>query len=287
MFGALLILVATSAEEIGGSLGKYTITKHLERPFTTVFTATLAGFLGMLAIGTMLPLNFFGPHFPGGFVFSTESLPTFLPRVILEIAQAQVGIFAIIKADRSTFAFLRTLTIPLLLVVDLALGYSMTSAQLVGTLLIIGSLALLFGHHGIKKRGATLVLFTALNAVLTISLYKYDVTHFNSVEAEQGLTLLIMLVYFFTLATLRKERPLRHLLHPAQLGQFVTGAIANTAFSFAILYLPASVATAAKRALSVLFALIAGSIYFKEHHLYVKVAALLCVVAGIVSISLL
>ncbi|TSC87016.1 MAG: Uncharacterized protein G01um10148_121 [Parcubacteria group bacterium Gr01-1014_8] len=286
MFGAFLVAIATFAEELGSSVGKYTIAKRLERPFTTGFTSTLAGLIGILIIGLYLPLNYFAPHFPGGFVFSLASLPTLIPRVILEVAQSYVTLFAVIRADRSTFAFLRVLTIPLLLVADLVLGYAMTSAQILGTVAIVASLALLFGYHGIKKRGSLLVLFTALNAVVTISLYKYDITYYNSVEAEQGIILFVLVVFFFTMATMKRERPLHRIFHPAQLAQFATGAIANGMFSFAILYMPASVATAAKRALSVFWAICSGSIYFKEHHVYLKVAALGCVVVGIISISL-
>jgi len=60
----------------------------------------------------------------GSFGFSMASLPTFGARLLLEIILSTTTITAIAKSDRTTFTFLRTTTVPLLLLVDLALGYA-------------------------------------------------------------------------------------------------------------------------------------------------------------------
>ncbi|MBI5456245.1 hypothetical protein HY969_00725 [Candidatus Kaiserbacteria bacterium] len=286
MFGAFLIGFATLAEEIGSSVSKYTIAHHKERPYSMAFVAHLAGLIGIVTIGTLLPAHFFAPNFPSGFTFSSASLPTLIPRIVLEMAQAHVAIFAVVLASRSTFSFIRILTIPLLLAVDFVLGYALGYAQVVGITLIILALVFLFRNHGIEKRGAGLVLFTAVNAVLTISLFKYNIAHFNSVEAEAGITLVVLTLYFFVLAIAKKERLSRHMLHPSLLLQFVSGSIATIAFSFAFLYMPPSIATAGKRALSSLWALGAGAVYFKERHILVKAAALCGLILGLVLLAL-
>lgn len=96
-------------------------------------------------------------------------------------------------ADRSTYGFLRVLTIPLLLLVDLALGYSLSQGQIVGVSILTLSVLLLLLNHGLRTKGIGFVLLSAVNAVVTLSLFKYDITHFNSVEVEQGITQLVLL----------------------------------------------------------------------------------------------
>jgi drug/metabolite transporter (DMT)-like permease len=279
MLGAALVAIGTLAEEVGASVSKYSIARKMERQYTLGFASNLAALIAILALGVLVPAHFFAPNFPGGFVFSIASLPTLLLRIVLEVAQAHISWRALIVAERSTFAFIRVLTIPLLLLVDVMLGYPLSMFQVIGICFVVGGLLFLFQNHGIKKLGAGLVLFTALNAVATISLFKYDIEHFNSVEVEQGLALGAVVVYFFLMAHVRRERPLAHLLHPAERVQLLTGCISNTALSFAYLYLPPSVATAGKRALSGLFALVAGAFYFNERHIAVKITTL-CLVAG-------
>ena len=72
----------------------------------------------------------------------------FIIRFIFEVIQSEVQLRALQFADRTTFGFLRTLTIPLLLVVDLVLGYMLTITQFVGVLLVTLSLIFMFsGKH--------------------------------------------------------------------------------------------------------------------------------------------
>ena len=287
MLGALLVAIGTLSDEIGSSVGKYTIRHRIERPYTIGLASSVAGLAGILAIGLFFPTHFFGPGFPGGFTFALVSLPTLVPRIILEIVQSHVTLLALVRAERSTFAFIRVLTIPLLLLVDVAFGYSMSTYQMVGILCIAaGLLLILFRSHGIARKGAGLTLFTALNAVLTISLYKYDITYFNSVEAEQAIVLFVIVAYFVIMAHYKKERPLAHLLHPAERTQLLSGIIANTTLSFSFLYLQPSVATAGRRGLSGLWALGAGAFYFKEKHIVVKAVTLCLTIGGIVLLTL-
>jgi drug/metabolite transporter (DMT)-like permease len=286
MIGALLVGLGTLIEEIGSSVSKSAITRRIERPYTMGFATHVAGIIGLTAIGLLIPAHFFAPNFPGGFVFDPASLPTVLLRIVLEILQAHFSLRALVLAERSTFAFIRTLTIPLLLFVDIVLGYMISLYQMAGILFVVAGLFYLFKNHGIHKRGAWLTLFTALNAVATISLYKYNITHFNSVEVEQGIMSLAIVGYFFFMADRNKEKPIKHLFHPAERVQLITGCFAQLTLSFAYLYLPPSVATAGKRALSSLWALAVGAFYFHERRIFVKVITLLLVVVGIALLAI-
>jgi len=70
-------------------------------------------------------------------VLSTQSLPILGPRVLVEIALNYAAALAVARADRSTIAFMRLLTIPLLLATDVTLGYHITPLQIAGVCVIL------------------------------------------------------------------------------------------------------------------------------------------------------
>src|SRR3989338_2659827 len=190
MFGIFLLASGAFFSEVGVSLGKEEVARRKENIYTYGF---LSLFLSTLAFFVIVLLR-------GKFLFSLESLPTLSLRIGLEILQAYVSIRAITTADRSTFGFLRVLTIPLLLLVDLALGYSLAINQIIGSGILTLSILFLFLNHGLSSKGIGLVLFSAVNAVILISLFKYDITYYNSVEVEQGIIQVILLIFFALMA---------------------------------------------------------------------------------------
>ncbi|MBI5005278.1 MAG: hypothetical protein HZC03_01600, partial [Candidatus Lloydbacteria bacterium] len=185
-------------------------------------------------------------------------------------------------ADRSTFGFIRTGTIPLLLAVDIMLGYSITTGNIVGIIVIALGFLILFINHGVQKRGAWLVAFTAVNAAATISLYKYNITHFNSIVAEQGLITLILMGYFFCMAYVSaKENPLSFLKKRIFLGQSLSSGIAGIISSFAYGFAPASIIAAASRSFEIFWAIISGKKYFHEKSTATKFISMFFVAVGL------
>lgn len=287
MLGILLTAVGSFVEEISVSVGKWETSRGKEGVLSLGFLNYFWMTLFFFSFAFLIPKDFFAPGFPGGFVFSMASLPTLIPRVILEILQAIVGAYAIVIADRSTVGFLGILTIPLLLLADFILSYSIGLPQLAGMSLIIASLILIFINHGIRRKGVWLVVFTSINAVITISLFKYDVTYFNSVEAEQGLVCLILVIFFFIMSIVRtKVNPFNLLKHPIFFMQSFFMGIGGSLVSFAYFFGTASIITAAKRAFNVLFAMLSGKIYFHEKKLWVKILSFILIVAGLALLAL-
>ena len=125
------------------------------------------------------------------------------------------------------------------------------------------------------------MLFTAVNAVATLSLYKYDITHFNSVETEQVLVQLVLLIYFFVLAVVvARENPFTFLRKRAFIAQASASGLATSFTSYAYIFAPASIITAALRASAVLFSVVSGEYYFKEKRLLLKISAVCGILAG-------
>lgn len=276
MIGFALVILASLFEEIGSSIGKFEVDNKKESIYTF-------GFL-MLLWGTVF--LFISAFIRDAFIFSLASLPTLFVRSVLEIGQAHFTMLAIARAERSTFGFLRIITIPLLLVADVVLGYTVGIYQIAGIGIIIAALIILFMNHGIKKEGAWLTILTSVNAVATISLFKYDITYFNSVEVEQIIIHVVLLVYFFVMAMLLvKENPIRFLKNRLFLWQSITAGVGTVLMSFAYLFAAASVITTVKRAASIVWAMLFGNVYFKEKRLLVKLVSLVLIAIGLIFLA--
>lgn len=278
MIGVILTFFASLFEEISSSIGKKEINKSEEDVYTM-------GFLGFLWPTLFYAIIIFFVR--GQFIFSWDSWPTFSIRAILEIIEAHCALIALSKADRTTFTFVRILTIPLLLLVDLILGYALHLPQLLGITLIVISLGILLFKQGINKKGIGWVVFISLNAVATISLYKYNISHFNSVETEQFLMCGILFIYFcFLILWLDKKNPFKLLGRPLFLAQSLTGGAGGVLIGFAYNFTTASIATTAKRSSAIIWSMISGGLYFHEKKIIFKIIVLTFLIGGLILLVL-
>jgi len=273
MFGIFLMLTGTFFEEVSTSIGKDGFKRHLESPFSFGFINSV---LQTLLFAAVAIWRWDELH------FSPQSLPYLALRIALEVILATITLQAIARADRSTFGFVRTLTIPLVLGVDFALGYAFGWLNLAGVCLIIGSLLWLFRNHGLKKRGLLLSLASAALAAVTISLFKYSITNFNSLEIDQLAANSVLLVYFFVMARVVYRENAWHRFFTARgLAQSGLSALGGLIEANAFMFAPASVIVAAKRALAVMWSVLSGRAVFHERRLSVKLAALFACAVGI------
>jgi len=274
VIGIFITALGTFFCEVGIVIGKFQFRKKKESIYSMgylyLFWATIFFLLAALI-------------FPSTFVFSLESLPTFGARLMLEIAQFHVLVLAITRAHRSSFGFLRTITIPLMLIADIMLGYSIGTKHIIGMVIIFLTLLMLFLNHRIRKEGIGLVLFTSINAVFTISLYKYNITHFNSVVAEQLIVHLVLLLYFTILAKyIAKEHPFKLLRKRVFFLQSFLEGVGGVLLSFAYIFAPASIIMAGKRAFAIFWTIVSGNKVFHEHHIVIKMIAFAMLAVGII-----
>lgn len=276
MFGFILAALSSFVSEISTSIGKVEVLRRAESRYAMAFLTYFVAFFWFL--GILL--------YQGGFQFTPASLPTFGARVVLEIILTYVSIRAIVESPRSTFGFIRTGTMPLLLLVDLLAGYSIGYVQIFGIGIIVSGLLLLFMNHGLEKRGAGYAVLSAVLAVGTISLYKYDISHFNSVATEQLLTIGILLIYFYIAAYYHsRENPLRLLLRPVFFAQSFGDGFAGVLGSFAYSFAPASLVIAVLRSSAVFFAMLMGNVYFHEKKFWLKTFVAGLFILGIIFLT--
>lgn len=277
MIGVLLTSIGTFFDEVATSFGKAKVEKKQLGLYSFCFINNFFTLVFLLIIIA----------YKGQFLFSFASLPTFIPRVILEVIITFIAFSAIIKADRSTFGYIRVLTIPILLIVDIILSYKINNFQLAGIIIIIMTLFFIFSGRKINKKGAMMTLVATLLAVATVSLYKYNISHFNSVEAEQAIVYLVILIFVFFIAVVKdKENPFSYFKKAEFLIQGLVAGLAGPLISYAYNYAPASVIMAAKRSWEVGWSVLSGKVYFKEENILVKLVYLVMLILGIVLLVL-
>lgn len=273
MIGILLIVTASLFEEFSTSSAKESITRKIESiPSRVVLVGVWSIF-------------FFGASLLAGaeWRFSAASLPFFIPRLLLEILLAHITVSALARADRSTFGFIRTLTIPLVLGIELALGTALLPSQIAGVTALFFALAVLGMNHALDGKGMRLALLSACISAITLSLFKYDITHYNSVAAEQLLATVIVWLYFLGYAIVKlRENPFRLLRTRRILSESAASGVANLIGSFAYSFAPAAVIVATQRATGVAFSIVAGALRFHERHIGEKFLVLGLTVLGIV-----
>lgn len=141
--------------------------------------------------------------------------------------------------------------------------------------------------HNIKKKGNLWVIMSALNAVITIALYKYDITNFNSVVGEQLPIYFLLLIYFsFFARVVSKQNPFVLLRRPVFAVQSFSQGLASIVDSFAFGFAPASVILSAKRSSAVFWTIFAGNWFFKETHIAFKIALFAALLLGIALLAL-
>lgn len=273
MIGIILIIISTLFEETSTSSAKESISRHKESISSRAFLVGMWGvlFLCMSLIGGV------------AWKFSFASLPFFCTRIILELIQTHITIKAITLADRSTFGFLRTLTIPLVLCIDVVLGTPLLPTQVGGIIALAFALFILSSRHSLSTKGVWFALFSAVGSSITLSLYKYDLTHFNSVAAEQLIASCIIIPYFLWHAFVRdKENPF-HLLRSRKIfGESAASGIGAILGSFAYAFAPASVIVATQRSSAVVWSVLSGALHFHERHLFEKITVLGLTVLGVI-----
>ena len=277
MFGVIIVFLSSFFVEISDSISKFELKQKQIGLYSLAFVNSLA--ITLIFIGVNI--------FQGEFIFSPASLPTLGLRAVLEIILTYIALEAIAQADRSTHGFVRILTMPFLLAVDFLLGYQINNFQLAGILVVIFSLFLFFSCQGVKKPGAWLSFGTAVIAVATISLYKYDITYYNSVAAEQTIIHLVLFIFLLPMAFFKaKENPFSFFKHKVFCFQSLLNVIPSFLNSYAYAFAPASIILSAYRSSAVFWSVVSGRAYFHEKHFLIKMLCLILLIGGIILLAL-
>lgn len=133
------------------------------------------------------------------------------------------------------FCVPKLFTIPILLVLDIILGYNISSFDISGVLLIFVGVYVLLHNNTAGKRGAGLILIAAVIAAATTALYKYDISKYNSVAAEQLIVCSVILVYLWVAGrVMKKPVKLKLLFHRVTGAQAISAGLSTVLISLAL-----------------------------------------------------
>jgi drug/metabolite transporter (DMT)-like permease len=276
LFAIILILGGSILSEVSSSLGKYSVNHKVVGLFSLGFLNSLIGF-GLFAGAIAFQ--------PDAWKFALESVPILAVRIALDCLQLFWTLKATAAATRGTFGLVRSATIPLVLMADLLLGYTLGPWMLVGMALIFSTLVILAALGDLDGKGLKYVALSAVNAAITISLFKFNITHYNSVATEQIIVLFFMTLVFLLLASIKRESVMKAFRHPLLAAEGASLSGAGLLDSFAYTFVPASVAITMIRALSVFWSIVFGKAYFKETHFVPKLVGCVVIVLGIILLA--
>jgi hypothetical protein len=274
MIGILLQGIATFFQEISGSLGKWMVACREEGFYSLGFQTSV---LSLVFFVGYVVLDLTRWH------LDPRTYPTLALLCVMEMAQGWATMKATVIAERSTFNFIRVGTMPFALGIDLMLGQFISVPQIIGITVIMLALAVLFAGHGIAKAGRWLLVFTALNSAVTLSIYKWHITNYNSVPAEQIILGVTQTAFFFWGAWhFCHENALKLMAKPHALIQSLAYSAGNVIQSYSYLYAPTSIIITANRSFSALWAIVAGRRVFHEKALKLRLVVLGLIVVGLV-----
>lgn len=277
MLGILFMLLGSLLAETSASASKLSLKARTLTILDTALILIVAGLIPFLAIAAFSP---------SAFVFDVRSLPTLTLRILIELPLIALTGFALMRAERSTFTLIRTLTIPLLLIVDFALAYPLSLQQALGAGMV--TVAIIASARGkISRSGMLLCAISAVMATAAISLYKLDL-RYNSVVAEQ---IIVLLFTFAGLSiakvALHESLPTTALRHSKKTQlSMIASAGAHVFEAFAFKYIVGTaIIVAVKRGMAVLFSLLSGKAVFREEHFGERLLLASTIIGGIVLMS--
>lgn len=279
MIWLLLWIIWTFFAEINSSISKHKLKKH-----DILKLWVISSFFWMMVFLWLWIYKFLSSDLTLN--FNPDSIPLLSLRVFLEIVQSYFTILAIKHADRSTFSIIRIITIPLLVIADILLWYTFTNYSLIWILIIL--LSFIIFNTKIKTinlKWGYYVLFTAVNAVFTLSLFKYSITTYgNSVEVDQFIVILSTLLFFIAHNHIKKQECAIKLLIKEKifLLLWITIWISMIVLSYSYLYLNTSEATAIKRAGEMLWSILFWFYYWKEDNFIKKLLFATCIIIWLV-----
>ncbi len=273
MFGAALSFIGAAFHEVTLSIDKRFLGNH------SITVAEIAAINYLLGASLYLFVAFVRDV---PLVLAEASYFIFGLRVLLEVGQTYLLFYALQRAERSVFGMFRTVSIPLLLLVDLALGYMLSPLQSIGMFIVTVAFIVFVEDRRSSKDGWVLVLASAVLSVCTIAMYKYNITNFNTVEAENFYFFGILGSLFLLYVSFIKQKNIFRLLQrPAIVAQAMCSETGTMFSSFAYMFAPASVILAIARSSGVFWSLVSGSLYFHEQHVGRRALFAFVLISGI------
>lgn len=192
----IIILVASLLIEI-----KFSIIKQKQHHISPYFMWLLWCLFVFIMMGISLVIKW-------EFLFDPSSIYLIICRLVFECLQVYWWLKATTTADRSTATSIKMLTLPLLVTADLFLGYEMSTTSVLW-IIIITLAFILFNlkWKTLNFKWSWYAFATAINACITLSFFKYLITHYNnSFEVVQMIAASTTIIFLWAIIYYKKEK---------------------------------------------------------------------------------
>lgn len=223
------------------------------------------------------------------FNFDSSSIWILFLRFIFESLQTYLTLKAIVSTDRSTFNIIKILTLPLLIVVDIILGYNIAMTSIVWMWIIVASfLYFNLKEHTLNLKGSFFVFASTFNALITISLCKELITNYNnSFEVVQIIWAAWSIIFLAWLLLWKREKVEWKILKDKMvLWGLICYWIWTLLASYWYTLMNASEATTILRIWAMFSGLLLWYLVFKEDNIKSKVTMTLTIVVWVIIMTL-
>ena len=206
------------------------------------------------------------------FDFNVISITLLILYSLLWILFTYFAINAINKADRSTNSLFSVIILPILLFWDIMIWYDINMYHIIWVIFIVSVLILSSYKWSISTKWLSYVIWAQIVASMWITIYKFMITNYSSVEAISIIDSFLMLsIFFFIIIYNIWFNWVKDCLKINSLKIWFLSAIWQTLWLFAYLFWPASIVTAIKRMLQMFWWVMFWHFVFKEENFWKKI----------------
>jgi len=180
-----------------------------------------------------------------------------------------------------------TMGIPLLLVLDILLGYEITARHILGGIMLLGMLIYIIYKGDFSMKGIKYVIAANLLSVLTITAFKYSTSYFGSTELVNFYSALFAGGLFVVIVGRTKGiKGILKICKPKYLAFASLYGIASVLNAAAYKYMISSMVIACKRFFAMMFGIISGKLYFQEKNLLKKISVASMIGMGVIVMNI-
>lgn len=218
-----------------------------------------------------------------GVTLSVMSVSLFVSQIFLSLFYYPILNKAIHQAERSTFSILGCMTLPILLVSDIMLGYGVNAYKILGIIVISVVVVYILATKTLSLRWCKDIVLANWIYMLMMIAFKYSTYHFASTEMVNLLiTLPTALLFIPIVLKKRWKNWLKQTFSPKYFWIAGLYGVGWVLIAESYKTLIASSVMLFKQFFAMIFGLITGKLLFHEWRLYKKIIFVVSLGVGIV-----
>ena len=194
---------------------------------------------------------------------------------------------AINKSDRSTMSLLSVLIIPMLLITDILLWYNVNMYHIIGVIFMLIIIIYSSWNGSINTKWIFWIIWLQLILTIWVTIYKYMITYYSSVEAISIIDAFITMVFFLWVIVIKLWfNWVKQCFEYNNIKIWINSSIWEIIALFSYLFWPASIVTAIRQIFRMFWWIVFGKYLFNEENFWKKIWNLAVLSIGVVIMNL-